>query len=342
MFILAMTGISPGHADQAHGCMITIDVSRWSPGACAVEEDGNTLTVKWPGGSTISYSARLVMSGEKANASWSTTRGDSTNTEALGQMIRTGDCWSNDKVSICFATDNPVAAAQGGDGLYEDEGSDSADIQPIYPMSDSEQWNRERWIDAHPDDGQGELDRSEKTLVGMIAEIKRLPNDATASAQLDKIEAQLRHEIRGLDEYESVEYELRRKRATIRDAAAASVARQAELDYAQNVESLSLPREYLDATIILEFPFGNDRWFTMRQWLSQLFAKGYRVETVSSYDIEAPGISFKKQDSRAQTLFFEQEGNELYLSYAGEGRNVRPLSSDERQRWWLPLTLTVK
>lgn len=134
LFILAMAGVLPAHADQAaHSCMITIDVSRWSPGACTVEDQGNALTVKWPGAGTIKYFARLEVSGNEADVSWSTIRGDTTDTQALGHMSKTGDCWSNDKAQICFAIDAPAVAAQVFDDPYEDYGSDGeeADAAPI-------------------------------------------------------------------------------------------------------------------------------------------------------------------------------------------------------------------
>ncbi|MGN6537628.1 MAG: hypothetical protein ACTHKQ_18105 [Mesorhizobium sp.] len=122
LFILTMAGASPGHADQtAHGCSAKIDVSSWNIGNCTVEEEGNTLTVKWPGAGTIKYLARLEVSGDQADASWSGIGGSSTATEALGRLSKDGNCWFNDKASICFATDNTAAASEDADPNLADD-----------------------------------------------------------------------------------------------------------------------------------------------------------------------------------------------------------------------------
>jgi len=133
LFILTMAGASPSHADQAHSCLITIGMNRWNPGTCTVEEEGNTLTVEWPGAGKIHYHATLERSGgsgNQANASWTRVREDSTTTEALGRLNKVGDCWINNKADICFAINAEVATSEFDDDPYEDEGSEDHDVAP--------------------------------------------------------------------------------------------------------------------------------------------------------------------------------------------------------------------
>lgn len=127
-FGLLLLGIGPVHAEEANSScrVLSIGLSSWPTHRCNIEEHGKTLTLSWLVSPTQTYRVDLVLSddGQSAEAAWNGIEAKSDVDKPLGRLTQSGDCWTNDTITLCFARPghgNEYVDAAGEAGSDEPE-----------------------------------------------------------------------------------------------------------------------------------------------------------------------------------------------------------------------------
>ncbi|CAM5378810.1 hypothetical protein ATER59S_01700 [Aquamicrobium terrae] len=164
------------------------------------------------------------------------------------------------------------------------------------------------------------------------------PVEVSLSPQYDQLEKAIE------DKRKEIYRTLRAQQQAADERQLADRMETAVAQYGAAVDDLGFPEAYLQANIVIEGLFENQRWITFREWLAALHLSGHfeKIEGSQLVGLDAYGVTLKQDSTRAYGLYFILQGNDLFLTYAGEVNAVRQIRRNEKFEYGLQLQGLIK
>jgi hypothetical protein len=192
---------------------------------------------------------------------------------------------------------------------------------------------------------------SKSRLEALIVDAKSLSPGGASAGRLQEIAAEMKRvisefphstllimsEVQRLESVIASQEEMLQQAAKQASEDAARSEFQGRIDsaveeFSGDINALGLPDEYLDAWLVLESRFGNQRWMSLREYIGLLFASGQYefLEGATLNEVGAYGITLKRPSARGVSWFFTKEGSDLFLTYTGDSDSIWALSEQGR------------